>query len=466
MIKLHTNFDRTPFYKLNNNPTPLYNYYKSMFNEFVNKYFGKLNQNINLTNDDFEFQFLPRIKKSQTNEPYTISFKTLLTGAYEEVMAVDGINLYMDICRLKYSCTYLRSSINDFLQRLFRSFPGIISYKENVEEEYHFKYTIKGVSINDVVKIKYNKKHSVSNKKAILKLVCNILACYPELYDEYNIANIKDLKQFAVSINDIYNEMNSLLETNIIKNGKRLRFINYDDFDSDVRNNMLFSLGIKVCPYCNRQYITSWEAGKITADLDHYYQKSLFPLFALSSFNFVPSCHVCNSLMKGRKYAETLYPYDDSADGHIKFIINLKQGREYKDIVDIWLGKGENSFPDIKKISELNIVNICNDSTRKKLIDNELELFRIEELYKTHLDEAINVLLVLRIYIEEDFYKDNINAICDRIGMRQGEHCKISKEEIRGFLLGFVTDRQEEMDKPLAKLISDIYNQEANNIIN
>lgn len=50
--------------------------------------------------------------------------------------------------------------------------------------------------------------------------------------------------------------------------------------------------------------------------------------------------------------------------------------------------------------------------------------------------------------------------------MRQGEHCKISKEEIRGFLLGFVTDRQEEMDKPLAKLISDLYNQEVNNIIN
>ena len=41
---------------------------------------------------------------------------------------------------------------------------------------------------------------------------------------------------------------------------------------------------------------------------------------------------------------------------------------------------------------------------------------------------------------------------------------KVTKEEIRYFLLGLVADGQGEMDKPLAKMISDIYKREVANI--
>lgn len=245
-------------------------------------------------------------------------------------------------------------------------------------------------------------------------------------------------------------------------------YTDYSLLSDKKRHNLIDSLGIKTCPYCNRQYITSWtddKNGKTTADLDHFYPKSLFPLFALSAFNFIPSCHICNSLMKGDLYYETIYPYEGSAKSEVGFNIRLTGG-EPNDIVDIWLGKGKASFPEIKKKCELEIINACTDKSRKKLIDNEIELFRLQELYKNHLDEAINVFLILRIYLEENFYKNNINSICTRIGMKGNDgDSKVTKEEIRCFLLGVVADDQGEMDKPLAKMISDIYKREVANIL-
>lgn len=88
------------------------------------------------------------------------------------------------------------------------------------------------------------------------------------------------------------------------------------------------SLNIPVCPFCNRQYITSWEdmkkEKKSTADLDHFFPKSEYPLFALSLFNFVPSCQVCNSRMKLDHFMDDdgnrpIYPYEEKFDDSVLF---------------------------------------------------------------------------------------------------------------------------------------------------
>lgn len=473
MIKIKTDFDRTVFKNVvHDNPTPLYTYYDSMFTVFISKYKDNLlNQNVAITNDDFEFQFLPdTLKNSQTDEPYTISFKVLVTGTREEVMAVDGIKLYMDICCLNYCCRYITESIYSFFKKLYCIFPKDIIYKGNCENKREYTININGVK--KTITTKFVKKHTVTNKKAIVEYI-------KDRFSEcINLNGVNDLKQIKSEVNKLFSDTCSLLDTNIIKENNNLKFINYEDMDGKLRHQLIDSLGIKTCPYCNRQYITSYvkeDNNNTTADLDHYYQKSLFPLFALSSFNFIPSCHVCNSLMKGDKYVETLYPYEDSAEEDIRFDIVLKNGQKKKNIVDIWLGKGKNSFPEIEKISELNVINLIKakddakktkgDRYREKLIDNEIELFHLKEIYKNHLDQAVNVLLIMRIYLEEYFYTRNINSICKNIGITSVKNgTSITKEEIRSFLLGLVIDGQGEMDKPLAKMISDIYNNEVKNV--
>lgn len=82
------------------------------------------------------------------------------------------------------------------------------------------------------------------------------------------------------------------------------------------RHQLLTSLGVRVCPYCQRNYITSYtleenkedKVEKTTADLDHFYSKKDYPFLALSLYNFIPSCSICNSRMKLKK---TTYAKDN-----------------------------------------------------------------------------------------------------------------------------------------------------------
>ena len=76
--------------------------------------------------------------------------------------------------------------------------------------------------------------------------------------------------------------------------------------------SFLQALGVDVCPYCNRQYITTVGSGerRTRPQLDHFKNKNQYPFLSLSINNLVPSCGVCN-LMKHDNDAQILYPYED-----------------------------------------------------------------------------------------------------------------------------------------------------------
>lgn len=69
------------------------------------------------------------------------------------------------------------------------------------------------------------------------------------------------------------------------------------------------ALDVKVCPYCNRILIDPIDegAGKktVVGELDHFYCKSKYPYFAVSLYNLVPSCGICNG--KSRKGEKDLF---------------------------------------------------------------------------------------------------------------------------------------------------------------
>lgn len=332
-------------------------YYESIIKRFRNKIITPKNIAVNKNADDFDVAFLPNV-----NKQYTISFKKLITGTREEVMLVAGMDLYMDICRLYY-CSKPNNGYNitesKFLERLYCSFPGEISRSYDASSK-EYKYTI-GINssstqcnfnptvsdfynVIDFVKAKLENKNfalfSEYRKKSWNELNKNnhnkALSTIP--------ANMT-FEELKIFLKILFEETKELLNADIKKRNGKFKnglFIDYDHVSDGQRHKLMDSLNIKNCPYCNRQYITSYikeKKNNTTADLDHYYQKALFPLFSMSVFNFIPSCHVCNSLMKGDKYSETLYPFEDSAEDDIKFKIIPKNGSEKKDIVDIWLGK-------------------------------------------------------------------------------------------------------------------------------
>lgn len=98
-------------------------------------------------------------------------------------------------------------------------------------------------------------------------------------------------------------------------------------------------LKIHTCYYCDMAYINVYscqnEDGKLKKmrqfDLDHYLPKALCPCLALSLFNFVPSCQVCNSRIKGDRLPtvdseelKVLSPTSDSNDFSHNMAIRLR----------------------------------------------------------------------------------------------------------------------------------------------
>lgn len=76
----------------------------------------------------------------------------------------------------------------------------------------------------------------------------------------------------------------------------------YNCFTKVIANEVLEKLKIRTCPYCNRNYTftvksscsTEVRAFTTRPEFDHFYNKSQHPLLALSFYNLVPSCSICN----------------------------------------------------------------------------------------------------------------------------------------------------------------------------
>lgn len=103
---------------------------------------------------------------------------------------------------------------------------------------------------------------------------------------------------------------------------KAVKYITSENFNS-IEDNFkwgayayVLSLKIKVCPYCNRNYVLPIysEEGKMRADLDHFFAKNVYPYLSISIYNLVPSCKYCNSSLKGKKeftYEGNFHPFDE-----------------------------------------------------------------------------------------------------------------------------------------------------------
>lgn len=85
------------------------------------------------------------------------------------------------------------------------------------------------------------------------------------------------------------------------------------------------------CPYCGYEPVElvgikpgATDPEKALLDLDHFLSKAEFPYFAISLFNLIPCCHICNSrykLTKEFSISTHIHPYTESFDDYFKFSI-------------------------------------------------------------------------------------------------------------------------------------------------
>jgi len=189
---------------------------------------------------------------------------------------------------------------------------------------------------------------------------------------------------------------------------------------------------VNVCPYCNLNatYTVIVEDNKkITRpEFDHFYDKDTHPILALSFYNLIPSCHICNSTLKGiEKFSieSHLNPYSDSFDEVAKFRLKI----------------GDSSFYHSIKGFD---VTLESDDERAK---NNIKSFELETLYQNHKDIILELIQKEAIYNES--YLDEL------LSQYEGTLFK-NREDLQRLISGGYISDEEIGKRPLSKLIKDI----------
>ena len=216
----------------------------------------------------------------------------------------------------------------------------------------------------------------------------------------------------------------------------------YGTFRDKWGAQLIQDLNLNVCPFCNREYIFRFEDRKqkqarIIASLDHYYDKDRYPFLAVSFFNLIPSCSICNSKFKHTKNFyehQHLHPYEDDFNKKAKFTHSFNIPTHANLHYSIF--SKQRITLDLKPIDE-------NDEKTK----NTIETFRLQELYNEHKDIVLELIQKAQIYNES--YLDEL------MQNYEGTLFKNREDLMRLITCGYVND--EDLHKrPLSKLIKDI----------
>lgn len=219
----------------------------------------------------------------------------------------------------------------------------------------------------------------------------------------------------------------------------------YADYDRWDAYGLAKKLNVNVCPYCNQlpTYTigTSLKKG-VRPEFDHFLDKVRFPYLALSIYNLVPSCHICNSNLKrstefDSDEHEYYHPYLKGFDEEgIKFTLGIKNVEMLLTSIykKEWILKEKDTY----KIELIGPEN--------KELPNNIDVFRLEDRYNydtSYIDEMIK-----KAFIYNDTYVESLYKEWDGLFS--------SKEEIKQTLMGNYLTSPDIGKRPLGKLTKDI----------
>lgn len=166
----------------------------------------------------------------------------------------------------------------------------------------------------------------------------------------------------------------------------------------------------------------------MTAELDHFFPKELYPCFAISIYNLIPCCHICNH-RKSQKEEEIYYPFEESFSHNIQFD---------------YIPQDVNFLYNEEKI-DLDY-GILNEEEEKK-VKNNMDIFKIKELYEGHKDLILELIQKSQIYTES--YIDEL------LQNYQGKVFN-NREDLLRLIIGVYVDEKDINKRPLSKLLIDI----------
>ncbi len=173
---------------------------------------------------------------------------------------------------------------------------------------------------------------------------------------------------------------------------------------------------------------------KRTSELDHFYPSNKYPFFAISFYNLIPSCTVCNKIKLDNDDPEYINPYDTRFDfnKNMKFDLKIEDSTFYHSL---------DGFNLHYKFSR----NMAAEEIRR--INNNLEDLELKDLYTNHEDIVLELIHKAEIYNES--YIDELMTQYD------GSLFKNREDLLRLITRGYVSD-DDVHKRPLSELIKDI----------
>lgn len=283
---------------------------------------------------------------------------------------------------------------------------------------------------------------NTANAKNIL--MNNHKKIYGMLYDtatgDINVAEVKkilladrqSLKKYIGILGEY--SSNKVLADELLDN-----IFRYDRYSKRrVAVEILKKMKVTVCPYCNRQYIFTLSNGQVRPQFDHYYPKSRYPYLALSLYNMIPSCSICNMAKSSLDTLKEpiLYPFVEEMGSEAKFEIKRKRNGNF-----VRMLQGiSNEF-----VIDLNTTNAKNEV----IILNQMAKLHLDDLYNEHKEYVMDIIKSKYVNSPERIHELLVSfpAIFD------------SYDDVKNLL--YMTNIQKEAwgNRPLSKLTYDIDRQ-------
>jgi len=234
-----------------------------------------------------------------------------------------------------------------------------------------------------------------------------------------------------------------LYNTYYSKVDKLRKLFNYDSW---ISADKVFSYSLSkvkktnACPYCNRQYTLTIEqndnVGNVTQRIakphfDHWYPQETFPLLALSFYNLVPSCTVCNSSIKGAEVmsaAKYIHPYAQikGYEPRFKFRVLFKGDKDYM-------------------LYETHSTDEREERMKRA--------FFIEDVYKYHEGLEVGDLVKMQREHSNTYLKKLMRNVLKDMTP------KLSMREVVRMAFGTEIDAAHLNDRPMSKLKKDLLEQ-------
>jgi len=326
--------------------------------------------------------------------------------------------------KLNYS-NYLKDKSFDFEKAYYKKL--ILSKFEKPKKNSKNKTLVELLNNSNIFKTTKGK-----DRKKI-----SILRFYRYFIETKKLKNL-ELKKLILEKPNVLIEEIGKIKSKTVLNEIIKDIFNYSGkFQSDVITPFFTeNFDFRTCFYCNKDFITNFDADKkvSTFQLDHFFDKATYPYLALSFYNLIPSCYVCNAKVKGSENTfennsnkSCIAPNDENFDFHqkVKFKLFLEPSCKNlhiksKDDIDVTL---KEQFTDI--------------------YDKYIEIFKLNERYKAHKDIVFDM-----IEKAEHYPESRLKELQDLTG--------IPFQQIKKDIFNLIDENEDLSKQPFSKLIVDM----------